>query len=154
LTLMGGMLTSAAVPLRLKSGKGNGTPSIALDEDRLVTVPLTGTGTFVGVDVGPTTMNVGMTVAVMLAVMFQLGLETVCMGNLKLLMLPTGLALAVDVAEPSLGVALDVEPSIGGALEVGATGNEDEPVLRVTVYVLVNFMVECTVVVVVGSSGP
>jgi hypothetical protein len=57
-------------------------------------------------------------------------------------MSPMELELAVDVAEPSMGVALGVEPSIGVALEVGATGNEGDPVLRVTMYVLVSFMVE------------
>jgi hypothetical protein len=142
LTLVEGMLTSAAVPLRLKDGNGNGTSPIALDDDMLMTVPLEEPRLFVVVDVGPTTVKVGMTVAVILAVMFQLGLEKVGMGKSKLLMSPMGLGLAVDVAEPSMGVALGVEPSIGVALEVGATGNEGDPVLRVTMYVLVSFMVE------------
>jgi hypothetical protein len=142
LTLVEGMLTSAAVPLRLKEGKGNGTSPIALDDDMLMTVPLEGPRLFVVVDVGPTTVKVGMTVAVILAVKFQLGLEKVGMGKSKLLMSPMELELAVDVAEPSMGVALGVERSIGVALEVGATGNEGDPVLRVTMYVLVSFMVE------------
>jgi hypothetical protein len=89
-----------------------------------------------------------------LDVIFQLGLEEMGTGKLKLLMSPMGLALAVEVAESSVRVALEVGPTIGVALERGADGNEDEPVLRVTVYVLVSFMVEWTVVVVVGSSGP
>jgi hypothetical protein len=154
LTLIEDMLTSAAVPLRVKEGMGNGTSAMALDDDMLVTVPLVGVGTLGVVDVGPITMKVGMWLGITLDVIFQLGLEEMGTGKLKLLMSPMGLALAVEVAESSVRVALEVGPTIGVALERGADGNEDEPVLRVTVYVLVSFMVEWTVVVVVGSSGP
>jgi hypothetical protein len=60
LTLIEDMLTSAAVPLRVKEGMGNGTSAMALDDDMLVTVPLVGVGTLGVVDVGPITMKVGM----------------------------------------------------------------------------------------------
>lgn len=88
------MLSAAAVPLRVVE---KGTTPTALDDDRLVTVPLTGTGWFVVVDVeiphpthghddsqGNTGVDhVGVGVGrVKLAVSFQLALENV--GRLKL----------------------------------------------------------------------